>query len=347
MARRIHVAVLDTDSPVPAVYAARGLYSSQFRVRLQAEAARLNTKQAARSSVDRFPIELDVSAWDVVGGSYPPLSLLRTGPRSGTGQDDVVYGPIDAILVTGSLGTAFEFSKYPWIAPLQSWIQTVFAEFPLVKMLGSCFGHQIIAQALLSRHNPALSPRSPSVLVERNPAGLEAGMHATTLTPEFVACFPAALASLPAGQWRLQLMHSDHVTYASAEHRALPAPWVNVGSTPACAIQGLYHPGRVLTYQGHFEFDVWSNRECLLEVARLEKWSQTQTESYLTQLGPEMDPDDSSVAAEVWVRFLTDSSSASAATKERYTVVQQDDVKMRETVVEIVGAPAQEEMVLA
>ncbi|KAL1970123.1 hypothetical protein VTN77DRAFT_6528 [Rasamsonia byssochlamydoides] len=338
--RRIHIAVLDTDVPVPTVYAARGLYSSQFRVLLQAAAARLN---ASGFFPANRPVEVRTTAYDVVGGALPHLSLLRTQPRSEAneenGDEDRKFGPsgpIDAVLITGSSASAYRLDRYPWIAPLQSFIQTVYAEYPEVRIFGSCFGHQIVAQALLSRHHPRLkhevssssssSSNSDSyayVSVAACPVGYEVGIHPITLNPAFVRCFPALESCLPRQghgqlQWKLQLIHGDRVTLLSPELQsdalALPSPWLNLGSTPKSPIQGLYHPGRVLTYQGHFEFDAWVNRETCIEFARREGWSESDIASYLRQIGPAAaaapgeegttDDDDSKIAAEVVVMFL-------------------------------------------
>lgn len=50
----MHVAVLDTDVPVPQVYAKHGLYSTRFRTLLQAAAARLKqTGMIPDTTIDR------------------------------------------------------------------------------------------------------------------------------------------------------------------------------------------------------------------------------------------------------------------------------------------------------
>lgn len=65
--------------------------------------------------------------WSVVDGDFPD------GPHAA-----------DAWLITGSKHGAYE--DHPWIPPLEDLIRAIRdAEIPLV---GSCFGHQIIAQAL-------------------------------------------------------------------------------------------------------------------------------------------------------------------------------------------------------
>lgn len=45
-------------------------------------------------------------------------------------------------------------------------------------------------------------------------------------------------------------MHRDAVL-------EVPRGLVNLGSSPRCAIQGLYRPGRVLSFQAHPEFDAF------------------------------------------------------------------------------------------
>lgn len=332
MPLHIHIAVLDTDVPVPTIYAARGLYSSQFRVLLQAAAARLN---ASGLLADR-PIGVHTTAYDVVGGALPPLSLLRTQPRHANDDEDRrqfgPLGPVDALLITGSSASAYRLDLYPWIASLQSFIQTVYEEYPHVRIFGSCFGHQIVAQALLTHHNPRLSSSSSSkaechrnngyVSVAACPEGYEVGIHPITLNPAFVRAFPGIEARLGHHQMRIQLIHGDRVTPLkppasepdTVSESVLPSPWLNIGSTTKSPIQGLYHPSRVLTYQGHFEFDAWVNRETCIEFARRQGWSDADRESYLAQIGrapaaaPEVpgdgDDDDAKIAAEVVVMFL-------------------------------------------
>ncbi|KAL6230558.1 hypothetical protein BDW75DRAFT_248560 [Aspergillus navahoensis] len=304
----LHIAILDIDVPVPNVYAARGLYSSQFRTLLQSAASRLNLPASS----------IHTTAFDVVGGSLPPLQSLRTSPRE---SEDGVNGdttninplalPIDGILITGAAAAAYEAAKYPWIIPLQSFVQTVFGSYAHVKLFGSCFGHQIIGQALLSAQAPKRSPRqAPSVTVERNPRGLETGLASVKLSRQFTAAFPALSTRLPvADEMRLQMIHGDWVAFLPGVEK-LPEPWVNVGSTELCPIQGLYYPGRVLTYQGHFEFDVFINSETCVEFGRRGGWEKADVESYLGLIergrveGVAEDDDDARVAAEVVISFF-------------------------------------------
>lgn len=304
----LHIAILDVDVPVPAVYAARGLYSSQFRALLQPAAARLNLPASS----------IYTTAFDVAGGSLPPLQALRSSPRSTTNgvADEQALNPlalpIDGILITGAAAGTYQAAKHPWIVPLQNFIQTVFDDFPHVKMFGSCFGHQIIAQALLSSDARGASDSTPppSVKVEQSSYGYEMGLASVKVTPEFSAHFPALSETLPLpNEMRLQMVHGDWVAFLPGKDR-LPEPWVNVGSTEACPVQGLYYPGRVLTYQGHFEFDVFVNTETCLEFARRYGWDKTDVEGYLGLIGKGRaegtveNADDSRAAAEVVVLFF-------------------------------------------
>lgn len=304
----VHIAILDVDVPVPAVYAARGFYSSQFRALLQSAAARLNLPASS----------IYTTAFDVVGGSLPPLQALRSSlrPTTNGAADEQTLNPlalpIDGILITGATAGAYEAAKHPWIVPLQNFIQTVFDDFPHVKIFGSCFGHQIIAQAFLSSHARGASDSTPppSVKVEHCPHGSEMGLASVKVNPEFSAHFPALSASLPLpNEMRLQMIHGDWVAFLPGQDK-LPEPWLNVGSTEACPVQGLYYPGRVLTYQGHFEFDVFVNTESCLEFARRGGWDKIAVERYLGLIargrveGIVEDADDSKAAAEVVVLFF-------------------------------------------
>ncbi|KAJ5670071.1 uncharacterized protein N7477_005434 [Penicillium maclennaniae] len=289
MANRIHVAVLDADIPCLSVYSQRGLYSSQFRVLLQKAADRLNKSDYVQ--LQNGPLAVHVTAFDAVRCSLPPLESLRVMPPSPETHEGP-FGAIDAILITGSAHSAYD--PYPWIAQLQSFIQTVHANYPLVKIFGSCFGHQLIAQALLSTSARPASAAS-TFHVEHSSNGFEMGIQPITLDPSFTV-IPTAEAEAAAAA-------------ASAGEVSLPAPWMNIGSSAACPVQGLYNPGRVLSYQGHFEFDAWTNRELCIEFGRRAKWSQATIAAYLECIERSLVPgsednDDSKAAAEAVLLFF-------------------------------------------
>ncbi|KAJ5088354.1 hypothetical protein N7456_011970 [Penicillium angulare] len=311
---RIHVAVLDTDVPCLPVYAKRGLYSSQFRVLLQAAAERINNN--ANVNLRNGPLGVHVTAFDAVGCSLPPLECLRTSPFSASEtQNHGPFGPIDAILITGSISSSYDSD--PWIKVLESYIQTVHSAFPNVKLFGSCFGHQLIAQALLSQHNSDDGTPNLTHHVEKSEKGFEMGIQPITLSESFTSHFPVFDGN--SKPLRVQLIHGDIVvptpiakslaTASGVSEVPLPSPWMSIGKSAVCDIQGLYCPGRVLSYQGHFEFDSFSNRALCIEFARRASWPADVLASYIEQIerskvpGSE-DDDDSKVAAEAVLLFF-------------------------------------------
>ncbi|KAJ5432321.1 uncharacterized protein N7458_011477 [Penicillium daleae] len=311
---RIHVAVLDTDVPCASIYIKRGLYSSQFRVLLQAAAERIN--KHANINPQDGPLAVHVTAFDVVGGSLPPLNALRTTPRTSTESHIGPFSAIDAIIITGSGASAYD--QIPWITELQSFIQTVYTDYPLVKLFGACFGHQLIAQALLSTPTSHV-PLTNTFNVQPAQTGFEVGIHPITLDPSFTAQFPSLARTASKGPLRLQLIHGDQVlptpqavaaaTSTGQTSVSLPAPWMSIGKSAACPVQGLYNPGRVLTYQAHVEFDTFVTGELAREFGRRMGWSFDVVAGYLDRINEawvpgQDDDDDSKAAAEAVVLFF-------------------------------------------
>ncbi|KAJ5286701.1 hypothetical protein N7478_002387 [Penicillium angulare] len=334
---RVHVAVLDTDVPCLPVYSKRGLYSSQFRVLLQAAAERINKN--ANVNLRNGPLSVHVTAFDAVGGSLPPLECLRTSPFNASEiQNHGPFGPFDAILITGSINSTYDSD--PWIKVLESYIQTVHSAFPNVKLFGSCFGHQLIAQALLSQPN---SERTQNLThhVEKSAKGFEMGIHPITLSESFTSHFPVFDESTK--PFRVQLIHGDIVVptpiakslaaASGVNEVPLPSPWMSIGKSAACDIQGLYCPGRVLSYQGHFEFDSFSNRELCIEFARRANWPADLLSSYVEQIersripGAEDDDDDSRVAAEAVLLFFAGEDGDQAGPMDQSQVPAMNKLK--------------------
>jgi GMP synthase-like glutamine amidotransferase len=99
-------------------------------------------------------------------GDYPSMFSEMLGPGFGVARFDVQAGELPgdpaehhAYLITGS--PAGVYDPLPWIQPLQDFIRRVTDS----KMVGICFGHQIMAEALGGR-------------VEKSHKGWGAGLHA-------------------------------------------------------------------------------------------------------------------------------------------------------------------------
>ncbi|KAB8237216.1 Aldehyde/histidinol dehydrogenase [Aspergillus alliaceus] len=131
----------------------------------------------------------------------------------------------DALLLTGSKHDAH--ADIPWINELTEYVRGIF-EQQRKPIVGICFGHQIVARALGAR-------------VGRNDAGWEIAVESFHLSDAGKQLFSR-------DDLILHQMHRD-IAYE------VPQGCVNLGSSPRCDVQGLYIPRRLLTLQGHPEYD--------------------------------------------------------------------------------------------
>jgi GMP synthase-like glutamine amidotransferase len=89
---------------------------------------------------------------------------------------------------------------------------------------------------------------------------------------------------------------------------ALPEGWVNVGASSLCGVQGLYRPGKVLTYQGHPEFDAFLNAEGVKALGVSKTLSSEQVQESLRMIDRQ---DDSILHGEVFFDFISGSTLSS------------------------------------
>ena len=130
----------------------------------------------------------------------------------------------DAWLITGSRYGAYE--EHDWIAPLETMIRDIYARG--TPMVGICFGHQIIAQALGGK-------------VEKFAGGWSVGRVEYML--DNTVWGNTSEASTP-----LMAFHQDQVV-------KVPEGAVNVGRSGFCENAALLYDSRILTIQPHPEFD--------------------------------------------------------------------------------------------
>lgn len=259
LSHTLRIAMLNADVPVPNVAARASTYGAIFH-NLLAEAARRIVPGLKVESAD----------YDVLQGEYPASTA-----------------EFDAIIVTGSRSSAYW--DEPWIHKLDAYLKTTYQTLPHVKIFGSCFGHQLVCQSLLGE---------AGCTVEKSPAGWELGVHEIALADEFRSAFPFPGKSTAAKPetLRLQFVHADHVTMPTG---GLPAGWVSLGETEKCSFQGVFRAGRVLTYQGHFEFDRFVNTETLKVFGA--EWEPGFYQRAMELIDAD---DDAGVAAEMVLRFL-------------------------------------------
>ena len=162
-------------------------------------------------------------------GDYPAMFRALLGDGFGWTTFDVQAGewpdPVafDAAIITGSSAGVYE--RHDWIEALLDWIRLARGE---LRMVGVCFGHQAMAQALGGR-------------VEKSDRGWGVGLHRYDVIADEPWMTPPSVAlTLPAS-------HQDQVVEQPAEARV----WLTSAFTP---IAGLAWGDDLITMQGHPEF---------------------------------------------------------------------------------------------
>ncbi|RUS32112.1 hypothetical protein BC938DRAFT_476264 [Jimgerdemannia flammicorona] len=122
--RVLRLALLVAGSPPPAVVAKYGDYPFLYR-RILRKGLQAHHEDAA--------LELSLRDYDVVHRQEYPTDA------------ELMAGEIDGIVITGSAASAYEDKE--WVRRLVAFTKRVYEEFPRVKMLGICFGHQIVGMA--------------------------------------------------------------------------------------------------------------------------------------------------------------------------------------------------------
>lgn len=204
------------------------------------------------------PIEADFEVYNVVNGEYPP--------------EDRRY---DAYLITGS--KADSFGSDPWILTLRDYVRGLYERGE--KLLGVCFGHQLLALIL-------------GGYTERAEQGWGIGVHRYQITSK-----PSWME--PAGETLDMLIyHQDQVT-------RLPENATLIATSEFCP-NAAYHIGdQVLCFQGHPEFIHDYTRD-LLNLRR-ESYEPALYERAVESLAQEQQ---GSAVAEWMMRFVAQGKAA-------------------------------------
>ncbi|KAL9109537.1 MAG: hypothetical protein Q9227_005873 [Pyrenula ochraceoflavens] len=165
------------------------------------------------------------------------------------------------------------FDDVPWINDLTNFTAKAVWD-GRVRVIGVCFGHQIVGRAM-------------KVRVGRNDKGWEAAVHHMDLTARGKELFRVDRLSL-------HQMHRDIVfTY--------PQDVEQLGSSPVCEVQGMYLAKRLITVQGHPEF----NEDIVKEIVESRHATGVfDDQTYEEAMKRAVKPHDGLVVSKAFLRFL-------------------------------------------
>ncbi|HBK99244.1 MAG TPA: GMP synthase [Microcoleaceae bacterium UBA10368] len=181
----------------------------------------LETDQVANDLIEDFGSYADmVEAWlrqerreflfsryDVVQEIYP--------------QD---ISECDAYLITGSRASVYDHD--PWLCTLSQFIRDIYMQ-STKKLIGICFGHQLIMQSL-------------GGVVYKSPKGWGVGLAQSEVYKTEPWMIPLAKS------FKLPVIHQDQVI-------ELPKDATAIAGNPFCPYSVVTYGGSVLTFQGHPE----------------------------------------------------------------------------------------------
>ena len=199
MNNSIHIGILRADDIIPELSEGHGQYPEMFE-RLLLAANALRGDQA---------LSLRCSRYDINHGVYP---------------HDI--DEVDAYILTGSKNSVYD--NLDWISNLQPYIQQLHAHKK--KVVGICFGHQMVAQALGGR-------------TEKSGKGWGIGFKDTYFQAT------AKSANFNTDSYRIIYSHQDQVSVAAPGS-------VVLASNDFCPIAMTAIGDHILTFQGHPEFSI-------------------------------------------------------------------------------------------
>ncbi|WP_454643372.1 type 1 glutamine amidotransferase [Bradyrhizobium liaoningense] len=174
-------------------------------------------------------------------GSFPDMFARMIRAEDPTATVEVVSIPkgdalpdprkLEAVLITGAAAGVYD--ELDWMAPLEDFVRQAYTN--KTPMVGVCFGHQLIAQAL-------------GGTVRKSEKGWGIGRHVYQVLPENGVIDGDAVAIAASHQDQVVEPPDDALTILSSDF------------TPHAGL--LYANGATLTVQPHPEFDVAFAQVC-------------------------------------------------------------------------------------
>jgi GMP synthase (glutamine-hydrolysing) len=165
------------------------------------------------------------------------------------GQYPVNINECNAYLITGSKSNSFD--EDPWIIALKDYIKTLYSQNK--KMIGICFGHQIIAHTL-------------GGTAAKSDKGWGVGVHSSKVIPNLNEPWLKDNVA----HYELLVSHQDQVL-------KLPNNATRLASNDFCLNSAYFINNQVLCFQGHPEFtakyarDLMGIRENVIEQTTFNK----------------------------------------------------------------------------
>ncbi|VVT46667.1 uncharacterized protein SAPINGB_P001327 [Magnusiomyces paraingens] len=256
------IAIIEPDTPTDKVYEAYGTYGNIFSRLLEIGGIDLGSTERPAT----------IKSYNIVENptNYPSLDV------------DSPERP-DVILITGSRFNAYDDTD--WIVALVEFARKCLFEQPAdkpIRVIGICYGHQIIGRVLGSKVGP-------------NPKGWEVSSTKITLSDKGKEIFSEFAE---AGYFNIMEMHRDIVF--DIPPNAGEDVYI-LGSTDVCEIQGLYKPKTFLSLQGHPEFDKFIEEELLVDRHKKGLFTDEFVADGLARAG---DTNDGNTLAKAMVRFI-------------------------------------------
>ncbi len=181
--------------------------------------------------------------WAPKFGQYPDMFIALLGQLDPdiefvvydveSGQLPADPDEVDAYLITGSKASVYD--DLPWIAPLKDFVRELHRRRK--KLVGICFGHQLIADALGGK-------------TEKSPRGWGVGLHRHRFNT--------------APQWHDQQDMDLHILVSHQDQVVTPAPGSKVlAGSEFCENAVCQIGDHILTFQGHPEFVPEYSREIM------------------------------------------------------------------------------------
>ena len=168
-------------------------------------------------------------------GSFPDMFQRMLRAEDPAIAFDVVSSPngdalpdsrkLEAVLITGAAAGVYD--ELDWIAPLEDFVRAAYVQ--KTPMVGVCFGHQLIAQALCGT-------------VRKSEKGWGIGRHVYQVLPDNGVIDGEKVAIACSHQDQVIVAPNDALTILSSDF------------TPHAGL--LYANGATLTLQAHPEFDL-------------------------------------------------------------------------------------------